>query len=142
MNEPTVNLATIDMDLKIRSIKKFPLSSNGRQIKVVSGGENHFMPLITNTSYLEFPGWKRFFLFGPRTHKRIYFAMNKAEACVDFESGTVPLPSPEEMKRALASTMLAQIGKVKQDMTWWNWAVLVFSFLSFLILLSTSGVLR
>lgn len=142
MGEAKVNLAIIDMDLKIRAIKKYPLSVNGQKINVKSAGEGYFMPAIKNTSYLEFPGWKRFFLFGPRTHKRIYFAMNKAKACIDFESGDVPLPSPEEMKRALGATMLSQIGKEKQDMTWWNWAVLVFSFLSFLILLATSGVIN
>ena len=138
-----VTLATIDKDLKIRSIKKYPLSSNGRQIKVCDGGENHFMPIISNTSYLEVPmGAKRFVFFGKKRLKRIYFAMNKAKKCVDFASGDVSMPSPEEMKRAISSTMLGQIGKDKVDLIWWHWAVLIFCFLSFLILLATSGVLR
>lgn len=130
------------MDLKIRKLNRYPLSSNGRQITVVNGGEGHFMPVITNTSYLEFPSWKRYYLFGERTHKRIYFAMNKAKKCIDFESGEVGLPSPEQMKEAIASTMLGQIGREKQDMTWRDWAVLILSFLSFLMLLNISGVLR
>jgi hypothetical protein len=138
-----VNLAIIDKDLTVRSIKKYSLSTNGRQILVISGGENHFMPAITNTSYLKLPiGAKRFVLFGKKGLKQVYFAMNKAEECVDFASGHVSMPSPEEMKRAISSTMLGQIGKEKTDMTWWNWAVLIFSFLSFLILIATSGVLR
>jgi len=142
MNEPKVNLAIIDMDLKIRTVKPYPLSTNGRQINVISGGEGHFMPLITNTSYIEFPSWKRFFFFGTRQYKRVYFAMNKSKKCIDFESGDVSLPSPEQMKEAMASTMLGQIGKDKADMIWWHWAVLVFSFASFLLLLNISGVFR
>jgi hypothetical protein len=142
LGETKVNLAIIDKDLKIRTLKRYPLSSNGRQIDVIHGGEGNFMPIITNTSYIEFPSWKRYYLFGERTHKRIYFAMNKAKKCIDFASGDVSMPSPEEMKKAIASTMLGQIGKEKTDMTWWNWAVLIFSFFSFLILIITSGVLR
>lgn len=114
-----MHLAIIDTDLKIRTLKKYPLSANGRQIHVISGGENHFMPLITNTSYLELPDRKRFFLFGEPTFKRIYFAMNKAKKCVDFESGDVSLPSPEEMKKALASTMLNKLGRPEQPFPTW-----------------------
>ena len=115
MGETKVNLAVIDKDLKIRTLKRYPLSSNGRQIEVVSGGEGHFMPIITNTSYIEFPSWKRYYLFGERTHKRVYFAMNKAKKCIDFESGEVSLPSPEEMKKAMSATMLGMIGKDKPE---------------------------
>jgi len=142
MGEPKVFLAIIDMDLKIRTLKQHPLSTNGRQINVYSGGEGHFMPVITNTSYIEFPSWKRFFLFGPRQYKRVYFAMNKAKKCIDFESGEISLPSAEQMKAAMAATMLGQIGKDKADMIWWHWAVLIFTFLSFMLLLNVSGVLR
>ena len=115
MTETEVNLAVIDTDLTIRTLKKYPLSSNGRQIHVASGGTEHFMPTITNTSYLEFPDKKKYYLFGARMYKKIYFSMNKAKKCVDFKSGEVGMPSPEEMKRAIGSTMLNQIGKVKQD---------------------------
>ena len=141
MTDSKVNVAIIDKDLKIRTLKKYPLSANGRQIRIGSGGEGHFMPVISNTSYLEFPyraitrPWKISF-------KRIYFTMNRAKNCVDFASGDVSMPSPEEMKKALASTMLGQIGVDSPDMTWWNWAVLVFTFLSFLLLLNVSGVFR
>lgn len=141
MTDSKVNLAIIDKDLKIRTLKKYPLSANGRQITIKSGGEAHFMPEISNTSYLEFPHraitspWKVSF-------KRIYFVMNMAKKCVDFASGDVSLPSVEEMKKALGSTMLGQIGVDSPDLTWWNWAVLVFSFLSFLLLLNVSGVFR
>lgn len=112
-----VTLAIIDMDLKIRTIKKYPLSSAGRQIVVVNGGENHFMPKITNTSYLWLPmGPKRFLFCGKKRLKQIYFAMNKAKKCVDFASGDVSMPSPEEMKKAIENTILEQIGKNKNQL--------------------------
>ena len=142
MGETKVNLAIVDTDLKVRTLERYPLSSNGRQIVVVNGGEGHFMPVITNTSYIEFPSWKRYYLVGERTHKRIYFAMNKAKKCIDFASGEVGLPSPEQMKQAIASTMLGQIGKEKQDMTWRDWAVFILTFLTFLMMLNISGVFQ
>ena len=141
MTDTKVNLAIIDKDLKIRTLKKYSLSKNGQQINVTSGGENHFMPEISNTSYLEFP-YRAITSLWKVSFKRIYFAMNKAKKCVDFESGDVSLPSPEQMEEAMGATMLGMIGKDKSDMTWWNWAVLVFSFLSFIILINMSGLLR
>lgn len=119
MRESKVNLAIVDTDLRIRTLKKYPLSSNGRQIHVVSGGENHFMPQITNTSYLELPDGKRFFLFGEKKYKKVYFAMNKAKKCIDFKSGDVSLPSPEELKKALAATMLNKLGRPEQPFPPW-----------------------
>ena len=139
MAETKVNLAIIDTDLTIRTLKKYPLSSNGRQIHVVSGGENHFMPVIANTSYLEFPTKKKYYFFGARMYKKIYFAMNKAKKCIDFASGDVSLPSPEEMKKAIAATMLARIGKDKQDITWISYATLGIAALILLIQMGVVG---
>ena len=130
MSGTKVNLAIVDTDLKVRTLKRYPLSANGRQIDVVHGGENNFMPVITNTSYIEFPSWKRYYLFGERTHKRIYFAMNKAKKCIDFASGDVSLPSPEQMKTAIASTMLGMIGKDKPETP----------FITYLLLLLLLGI--
>jgi len=143
LTDENVFLAIIDKDLKIRTLKKYPLSKNGQQIHVVSGGEGHFMPQISNTSYLEVPlGAKKFILFGVRAFRRVYFAMNKATKCIDFASGDVALPSPEELKKAIGSTMLGQIGKDKVEVTWRDWAILILSFLTFLIVLNMSGMLR
>lgn len=105
-----VNLAIIDTDLTIRTLKKYPLSTNGRQILVTSGGVNHFMPVITNTSYLEFPTRKKYFLVGAKMYKRIYFAMNKAKKCVDFKTGEVSLPSPEEQEKAIGALIATKVG--------------------------------
>lgn len=124
MAETKVNLAIIDTDLTIRSLKKYSLSSNGRQIHISSGGTEHFMPVISNTSYLEFPTRKRYLLFGARMYKKIYFAMNKAKKCVDFASGDVNLPSPEEMKKALAALMIGRIGQDKQETPLVLWLIL------------------
>ena len=132
MAETKVNLAIIDTDLTIRTLKKYPLSSNGRQIHISSGGTEHFMPVISNTSYLEFPTRKRYVLFGARMYKKIYFAMNKAKKCVDFASGDVSMPSPEEMKKALAALMLSRIGQDKQETSMIQWLTLagiIFSIL-------------
>ena len=114
MTETKVFLATIDKDLKIRTLKKYPISKSGSQIHVKSGGDGHFMPQITNTSYLEFP-YRAITSFWKTSYRRIYFAMNKATQCVDFESGDVFLPSEEELNKALGATMLAQIGKEKPE---------------------------
>lgn len=138
-----VRLATIDSDLKIRSIKRYPLSKNGRHIEVCNGGENHFMPLISNTSYIEFPSWKRYYIFGDRTYKRIYFAMNKAKKCIDFVSGEVGIPSVEELKRANAVLLATKIGQdANKGTPWYIWFLLVLILLSFILQLRIAGVIH
>lgn len=133
--ETKVWLAIIDADLTIRSIKKYPLSKNGKQINVISGGTGHFMPAITNTSYVLYP-YRSFPFLWKKQYKRVYFAVNKAVKCIDFESGEVPLPSSEQLNESLANTMIGQIGKDNQGMVWWQYAVTLFSFLTFLMMLS------
>ena len=132
MAETKVNLAIIDSDLTIRTLKKYPLSANGRQIFVISGGEAHFMPVISNTSYLEFPTRKRYLFFGARMYKKIYFAMNKSKKCVDFASGEVDLPSLEELKKAIAATLLHRIGQDKQETPLVLWLILAGVFFNIL----------
>jgi len=50
-----VKLAIVDKDLKARTVKKYPVSDSGEQIRIVSGGEGHFMPYFDNESFIEFP---------------------------------------------------------------------------------------
>ena len=76
------------------------------------------MPLITNTSYLEFP-YRALSSFWKKSYRRTYFAMNKAKQCIDFESGDVSLPSPEEMKKAIAGTLLHRLGQDKDAIPVW-----------------------
>ena len=142
MSETKVFLATIDKDLKIRSLKKYPLSKNGQQIYVTSGGEGHFMPVITNTSYLEFPQ-RSFPNFWKTSYRRIYFAMNKATKCVDFESGEVSMPSPEELKKANLQLLAGKIGQdTNKGIPWYIWGILGINVISFLLLLQLAGVIR
>ena len=139
MSGAKVNLAIIDDDLKIRTFKKYPLSKNCKQIVVISGGEGHFVPKISNTSYIEFPyraitsPWKVSF-------RRIYFAVNKAKACIDFKTGDIPLPSLEQLEAALASTMLGKIGMDKPVIPWQLWATMIISGLTLLLIANISGV--
>lgn len=139
MTHTKLNLAVIDADLKIRTLKKYPLSANGRHIAVVTGGENHFMPKITNTSYLEFPTGKKYLFFGERNYKKIYFVMNKAKNCIDFKSGDVSLPSPEELKKAISATMLNKLGKPEESFPPWIIYLILFFVLG--IALKVFGVL-
>ena len=122
-----VKLAVIDEDLKIRSLKKHDVSATGNKITVVSGGEGHFMPSFDNDSFLEFKqpwykggGWER-----------IYFAKKRAKACIDFKAEKVYGPDPEEMKRAVGSTLLSEIGKERTVFPVW---------ILYVLLLATIGI--
>lgn len=137
-----VKTAFFGKDLRVE-LGNHQLSASGDKISVVSEGAGYFMPEIGPTSFLDWPSFKRYILFGPRTYKRVYFALKKGAKCVDFgkTEGQIYGPDQEQLKTAVGATMLEKMGKEKQNMTWYNWAVLIFSFLSFLILLGTSGVL-
>lgn len=110
-----VKLAIFDNDLKARTVKKYDVSDNGDQIKVKSGGEAHFMPRFDNDSFIEFP---RPWYFGGGWN-RIYFVKKGAKACVDFKTGLVPIPDPEQVKRSVGSTLLDQLGKEKPPFPTW-----------------------
>ena len=121
-----VRLAIIDETLKIE-IKKYPVSDTGKKIRVVSGGENHFMPDFDNYSYLDFP---RKFLFWIIGHERLYFAKKGAKKCVNFKTddGTVYGPDPEEQKKAIGSTLLGKIGKPeKEGLQWWQTLLIILN---------------
>jgi hypothetical protein len=132
-----VKLAIIDKDLKARTVKKYPVSDSGEQIKVKSGGEGHFMPSFDNDSYIEFP--KRAFPAVWRiTWDRVYFARKGSKECFNFKTGKVQGPDPELVKLAAGSTMLKDLGTEKHEMTWHTWAQLG---ISILILLKILGVM-
>jgi len=110
-----VKLAIVDKDLKARTVKKYPVSDSGEQIRVVSGGEGHFMPYFDNESFIEFP--RPWYLGGG--FERVYFAKKGAKKCINFESEIVHRPDPEDMKRAVGSSLLSEIGKEKQQFPVW-----------------------
>lgn len=111
-----LKLAILDEDLKARTIKKYDVSESGKQIKVVSGGEGHFMPSFDNDSFIELPkrlwkinlGWDR-----------IYFVKKGAKKCINFKSGEAFGPDPEQLKRSVGSTLLNQLGQDKPPFPSW-----------------------
>lgn len=139
MPKEKVEVAIFDNDLKCRTIKKYPISDNGEQIRILSGGENHFMPTFDNDSFLELPRRKKYFLFGSIIWRRLYFVKKKGKKCVNFTTGETFGPNPEDSKKAIGSTLLGQIGKEKQDITWISYATLG---ILVLLLLIQMGVFR
>ena len=122
-----VKLAVFDNDLKAE-IKKYPISDSGNHIRVVKGGENHFMPRFDNDSFIEIP---KKFLRWNIGFERIYFAKKGAKKCVNFKTGEVFGPNPEEVKKAIASTLLSKIGKPEAHFPAWT---------IYLILLTVIGI--
>lgn len=111
-----VKLAIFDRDLKARTVKKYPISDNGEQIKVVSGGEGHFMPKFDNDSFIEMPKMIGPFQVG---WEKIYFARKLAKKCVNFKSPEVFGPDPEQLKKSIGSTLLDQLGQEKPAFPSW-----------------------
>ena len=122
-----VKLAIFDGTLKIQ-IKKYPISESGKQIKVVSGGENHFMPQFDNYSYLEFP---KKFLFWTIGHERIYFVQKGAKKCIDFKTGTVSGPDLEQLKQSIGAVLLDKLGHEEPPIPAW---------IIYLILITVLGI--
>lgn len=128
-----VKLAIFDIDGKA-SVKSYPVSDSGDRIKVVKGGENHFMPKFDHTSFIEFPKpWYK----GAGT-ERVYFARKGSSECVNFATEAIGGPDPELVKIAAGATMLKDLGKEKIEMTWQSWAVLATNII---ILLYVMGVI-
>ena len=130
-----VKLAVFDNDLKL-VIKKYPLSIDGTKISVVSGGEAHWAPGFDTDSFLEFPK-KKWELWKPEW-TRIYFVKKKGEKCVNFKTGKVSGPDPEQLKEAVGTTMLGKIGQTKEETPFVLW--LLLAGIVFLILIQL-GVL-
>lgn len=111
-----VTLGILDDDLRIRTLKKYPLSDNGKQIKVVSGGEGHFMPAFDNDSFIEIP---KTFLGKQVGWQRIYLAKKLAKKCINFRTEEIFLPDIEQLKISLGATMLNKIGKPEEPFPVW-----------------------
>jgi len=142
MPNEKIELAIFDNDLKCRTVKKYEVSDDGTQVRVVTSGENFWMPRFDMNSGLYLPRRKKFLFFGVQLWKQLYFVQRKGVQCINFQTGESYGPNPEQQKEILGANLLKQIGKPEgTGMTWWHWAVLVFSFLSFLILLNVSGVI-
>jgi len=117
-----VNLAIIDNDLRVK-VNKYPVSDDGTKIRVVSGGEAHFMPKFDNDSFIEFP---RKFLFLNIGWDRMYFAKKGAKQCVNFKNEEVFGPDIEQLKQSLGSSLLDKLGQEKPPFpTWMIYAILM-----------------
>jgi hypothetical protein len=108
-----VKLAIFDNDLKA-TVGKYEISSDGTKIKVISGGEGHFMPSFGNDSFIDLP-YRNIFSPWKISYNRIYFVKKKGDKCVNFQTGEVFNPDPEQLKEAIGATLLGELGKDKTE---------------------------
>lgn len=128
MTKKKVKLAIIDIDLKARTIGHYPVSDDGTQIRVTSGGESHFMPRFDNDSFIEFP--KKF--LGIHTGwDRIYIAKKGAKSCVNFKTGDASSLNLEQLKKSVGATLLNKMGDKKEAFPAW---------IIYLILVTSIGI--
>lgn len=134
-----VRTAFYGKDLRVE-IKKYPLNSSGNKIEVVSGGTHHFMPDIGPNSFLDMPVRKKYLFFGPWVYARTFFALRRAERCIDFfPEGTVYGPDSEQLKKANMVMIAKDIGKdANKGVPWYGWASVIFSMLTFFLLFAQS----
>lgn len=130
-----VLLAILDKDLKARTFKKFPLSSEGTKIDVISAGKGYFMPKIDNDSFIELPrprylggGWNR-----------VYVAVRGANKCYNFRTGEVSGPDPQQVIEAAKSELIKNFGKEKLETPLLLYIVLA---INIFILLKVLGVIQ
>lgn len=131
MKEKKVRVAVFDADLRV-TIKKYPLSSNGKQINISSGGTEHFMPHFDRNCRLDFPRFKKWLLFGERQYEPLYVVMNKGKKCIDFSLKEPEIygPSPEELDAAIKALIATKIGTEGIKIPWYI-PVLLFIILLF-----------
>jgi len=137
-----IKLFIIDKDLRVRESGNFEVG-DADKIKYKSGGTENWNPQISETTYLEKKGWKKWLLFGERNWIREYYTIRKGEKCIDFKTGDIPTPNPESLKKANLSLLAKDIGKDSNPPTPWQmWAAFIFSLLTFIMMLNMSGVIR
>ena len=149
-----VKIAIFDKDQRVE-LKEYELSNNGNRINIVPEGAGYFMPEIGPTTFLDWPLRKKYLLFGAPMYKRVYFSLKKGAKCLDFAKRIANYdeetklgmliygPDVEQVKRANLNLLAEKIGVDNNPKTpWYIWAILIFSLLSFFLLLSMSGVLR
>ena len=111
-----VKLAIIDVDLKARTIGHYPVSEDGTKIRVLSGGEAHFMPKFDNDSFIEFP---KKFLGRQVGWERIHIVKKGAKECVNFKTGDPSSLDIEQVKKSVGATLLNKIGEKKEPFPSW-----------------------
>lgn len=134
-----VTLAILDKDLKARTFRKFPLTSDGTKIDVVNAGKGYFMPRIDNDSFIELPSRSMIPPF-KRKWDRIYVAIRGAKACINFRTEEVYGPDPQQVVDAAKSELITNFGKEKQDTPMLVYFNLVLNVLIFLILIGVINI--
>lgn len=133
-----VILAIFDNDLKA-TVKKYEISTDGTKIRVKSkGGEGQWMPTFDRDSFIEFP-FRSPFSFWKISYRRIYFVKKRGKKCVNFKTGEVQGPSPEDLNNAVGATLLKELGQEDKKPTWISYVTLA---LAILIFLMVSGAVR
>ena len=138
-----VKTAIFGKDLRVK-LKNYPLSENGDKIDIVSDLEKgYFMPEIGPNTFLDWPKRKKYILFGARSYQRIYFSIRESAKCVDFVTSEIYGPDREKIKQANEAFLGREIGTDRNKGTpWYIWPILIFSFLTFFLVLISSGALR
>jgi len=138
-----VNVAIFGADLQLSPVKQYEVDESGSKIRIQpKGGKGHFMPAFTNTSYLDFPTFKKYLFFGKRSYRRIYIVRKMATACVDFHTPFVPLPDIKQVMDAAESEIVKNFGKEETGTPWYVWPILGILAFLLIIALTTSGILR
>lgn len=132
-----VKLAIFDNDLRAK-VGKYEVNKDGTKIIVIPSGEGYHAPSFDNDSFIEFP-YRAITSFWRKSYRKVFFVKRKGKKCVNFKTDppVVFPPDEEELKRAVGSTMLGQIGKDKQDITWVGYVTLALVAFQ---LLNTLGV--
>ena len=137
-----IDLFIIDKDLRVREHGKFEVG-DGDKIRYKSGGTENWNPTLTETSFIEKKGWKKYLLFGPRNWKREYYVMRKGAGCIDFKTEHVPTPDSEALKKANLSLLAKEVGSsAVKTIPWQTWAILLLTVLNVILSLRVAGVIR
>ncbi len=113
-----VRVAIFDGNLRAE-IKKYELTDDGNQIRILKGGKKHFYPDFNESSYLDIK--KRRLLGGGYT--RIYFVRRNASKCVDFKTESVGSVDPKQVIDAASSELIKNFGKEEKGVPWYIWVL-------------------
>jgi len=108
-----VNVAVFDNDLRVEILKR-EISDTGNKIRITSGGTGNWKPSYDNDSFLEFP-YRSLFSFWKTSWRRIYFVKKRGKKCVNFNTGEVKGPDPEDLEQAIGAVGLNKLGNQKQE---------------------------
>lgn len=134
-----VKLAILDKDLKARTFKKFPITSDGTKIDVVNAGKGYFMPKFDNDSFIELP-YRHPLSFWKQSWARVYVAVRGADACINFKTGEVPDYDPKQIVKAARAEVIKNYGKGKLEIPWYLTAMLAINLILVILISHTLGV--